>query len=141
MALSALAPAGACSPSASPNPGLLTLPQLQQRIDPQASNRPARARAVLLELALRNRRLAQELGRLPELHDGGTTDQEVRALERIAYFQQHHPVRVARALERLCPRHQAPGRRFCAPLREIFHRALERELDAGKGDFPLPPGG
>lgn len=136
MAAAVLAAAvfGGCTGPTTPNPSLITLPHLRQRIDAYASNLEGQAHGVLLELAQRNRLLAVELGRLPGLrHD--VTAQKLRALERIAQFQKRHPHRVAQGFKRMYQEGKPKVRRFCSPLQAVFWLALEREFSEDDNPF------
>jgi len=83
------------------------------------------------KLALNNRLLANELGKLPELQDG-ISEKEARALDAIVKFYQGNPNAFDSAFKQMHQIGLPEVRKYCSPLQSMFWLAEDDELEGNK---------
>ena len=83
------------------------------------------------KLALNNRLIANELGKLPELQDG-ISEKEARALDAIVKFYRENPDAFESAFKQMYQVGLPKMRKYCSPLQALFWVAESGELEGNK---------
>ena len=79
------------------------------------------------ELSINNPLLAQELGKIPEIHDG-ISERDAIALERICVFYRENQKSFDSAFKRMYDVGYPNFRKFCSPLQALYWLAMDDNL-------------
>lgn len=79
-------------------------------------------------LASKDKRLGDELGKLPEIQDG-LSSSDKKALDRLSQYYQKHRVRFVKVFEEMMKVGLADHRRYCSPLQALYWLFEDNKLN------------